>query len=153
MSPAMALGPGLRLPSTMDETVYFAQFGAEKRKFWLPMPRVVAAEREMACAIGQLYFDLGSNLGLIAETAIIIGPLPARLKNCHHLIRNALIGGGESEETAGDLIDVYAYPARPASRDFELAYRILQAAVDGVQPDLSKKKPPAKPRVRSARAK
>lgn len=123
----------------MDETSHLGFFAGETRKFWLPMPRVIAAEREMSAAIGQLYVDLGQNIGMIADNPVIVAPMPARLKHCQILIENALIGAGVAEEEASALVATYCYPARPAIRDFELAYRILHAAIHGMDLGESKK--------------
>ena len=117
-------------------------FAGEARDFWLPMSRVVAFEREAGCSIFALFYALGENLGA-AESGdmVLIGASDARLKQCHSLISNALIGAGESEQEARDLIQTYCFPARPAIHDAALAFQILRAAIYGIQlPEGSKKK-------------
>lgn len=113
----------------------------EDHDFWLPMPRVIAVEREAECSIFALFHDLGENLGQKDGQLVLSGPSPARLKACHSLIRNALVGAGAPEQTARDLVETYCYPARPAMQDIGLAWQVLRAAVYGVQlPAGSKKK-------------
>lgn len=126
----------------MDETKAAAHFAGEDRDFWLPMSRVVAFEREADCSMFALFYAIGENVGSVSggET-ILIGASDARLRQCHSLIRNALIGAGVAEKEAAELVKVYCYPARPAMHDIALAFAILQAAIYGVKlPETSKKK-------------
>ncbi|WP_338644696.1 GTA-gp10 family protein [Novosphingobium olei] len=121
--------------------------------FWLPMSRVVAFEREAESSIFALFYAIGDSLGQAVDGAkVLIGASDARLKQCHSLIRNGLIGGGASEQQARELVEVYCYPARPAMHDMALAWEVLSAAIYGVKVDGSKKKrkPTAKP-VREGR--
>lgn len=125
----------------MDETATTLPFADGDYKFFLPLPRVVAAEREADCSIFQLFYDIGENVAALGEEMVLNGPSPARLKQCHALIRNALIGGGQTEEQARDLVATYCYPARPAIRDIALAWSILDAAIYGIR--VKKKVEPA----------
>ncbi len=110
-------------------------------EFWLPMPRVVAAEREIEGSIFALFYDIAENLGSAMGELVLVGATEARLKSCHAVIRNALVGGGTGEQEARDLVATYCYPARPAMHDVALAYNILKAAIYGiVLPDTVKKK-------------
>jgi hypothetical protein len=115
------------------------------------MPRVIAVEREIGGSILALFYNLGEGLGQAMGETVLAAPSAATLKQCHSVIRNALIGGNEGrvdgEEIAvGDtlgleLVETYCYPARPAMHDLALAWQILRAAVYGVQlPEGSKKK-------------
>lgn len=116
------------------ETAYIGPFAdGEDHTFFLPMARIIAAEREMDASIFELFPALGSSLASIAAEAILVAPSSATLKQCHALIRNALIGGGIDEGEAKSLVDVYCFPARPAIKDMTLAFKILEAAVYGVQ--------------------
>ncbi len=109
--------------------------------FWLPMPRVIAVEREADCSIFALFHNLGESLGSGGGEMVLIGGSEARLKQCHALIRNALVGGDTPEVTARELVETYCYPARPAIADMALAWNILRAAVYGIDTTvLSKKK-------------
>jgi len=126
----------------VDETKANAHFAGEDRDFWLPMSRVIAFEREADCSIFALFHALGENLGAAASgDMVLIGASDARLKQCHSLIRNALIGAGVPEKEAAELIAVYCFPARPAIHDAALAFQILRAAIYGIKlPEASKKK-------------
>lgn len=128
----------------MDETKATAHFAGEDRDFWLPMSRVVAFEREADCSIFALFYALGENLAAsqdITGGMMFVGGSDARLKQCHSLIRNALIGAGEAEKEAAELVQVYCFPARPAIHDAALAFKILRAAIYGVRlPESGKKK-------------
>ena len=115
-------------------------FAGEDRDFWLPMARVVAFEREADCSIFSLFYSLGENLGESMGAPLLLGPSEARLKQCHALIRNALIGAGEDEREVRDLIATYCFPARPAIHDLALTFTILRGAIYGIQlPEGSKK--------------
>lgn len=116
------------------ETRVTAHFAGEDRGFWLPMARVVAFEREADCSIFALFYQIGENIGSVTgEDTVLIGLSDARLKQCHSLIRNALIGAGESEAEARDLVATYCFPARPAILDLALAFQILKGAIYGVK--------------------
>lgn len=125
----------------MDETKASAHFAGEDRDFWLPMSRVIAFEREADCSIFALFHNIGECIGAVEDSTVLIGPSAATLKQCHSLIRNALIGTGMPEQEAAELIKVYCYPARAAMLDLALAFKILNAAIYGVKvPEGSKKK-------------
>lgn len=116
------------------ETRVTAHFAGEDRDFWLPMARVVAFEREADCSIFALFYQIGENIGSVTgEDTVLIGLSDARLKQCHSLIRNALIGAGENETEARDLVATYCFPARPAILDLALAFQILKGAIYGVK--------------------
>lgn len=128
-------------------------------EFWLPMPRVIAAEREMGRrdasnvkqprSIFAVFFDIGAYVGALGDAEVLTGPMPALLTDAHAIIRNALIGGdsgmvgGEKvsvpDSLAIELIQTYCYPARPALLDLALARRILDAAIHGIEPGSKKK--------------
>lgn len=134
--------------------------------FWLPMPRVIAAEREMGRldadgrkqprSIFALFHDIGTHVGAVSEEIVLAGPSPALLADVHALIRNALIGGNDGlvggeqiavpDSLARELVDTYCYPARPAMHDLALAWKILSAAIYGIDSSGSKKKDAAESR-------
>jgi hypothetical protein len=125
----------------MDETRAILAFADSDRPFWLPMARVIAFEREADCSIFALFHEIGQNLAAAAEgTPVLIGASAARLKQVHSLIRNALIGAGEDEMEARDLVQTYCYPVRPAIHDMALCWQILSAAIYGIDTSGSKKK-------------
>lgn len=114
------------------ETRVALDFAGEIREFWLPMPRVVAVEREADCSIFALFHNLGEALGSVGAEMVLVAATEARLKQCHSLIRNALVGGGTGEHEARELVETYCFPARPAMLDAALAWRILSAAIYGI---------------------
>lgn len=132
------------------DTAYFADFADGHYKFWLPMPRVIAAEREMGCSIFALFHNLGEYIASSSGVFVLAGPSPATLKQCHALIRNALVGGNEGtvggeviavgDSLGLELVATYTYPARSAMQDLDLTWRILDAAIYGVKPPESAKK-------------
>ena len=138
------------------ETAITKAFGDGEYRLWLPMPRVIAAEREMSRdrprSILALFYDLGENLASTTGGQVVMaGPSTATLHECQVVIRNALCGGGEGlvdwvqvavgDALAQELTRTYCYPARPAMHDVALAWEILRAAVYGVQiPEGAKKK-------------
>jgi hypothetical protein len=126
-----------------DETSITLPFADGDYQFFLPLPRVVAAEREADCSIFELFSEIGAGVGAVGDELILISPSAAALKQCHAVIRNALIGGGQGEEEARKLLETYCYPARPAIADLGLTYKILGAAIYGVR--LKKKDVPEGP--------
>ena len=125
----------------MDETRATLAFADGERPFWLPMARVVAFERESECSIFALFHEIGQNLAAASEgTPVLIGASAARMKQVHSLIRNALIGAGEDEQEARELVQTYCYPVRPAIHDMALCWQVLSAAIYGIDTSGSKKK-------------
>lgn len=137
------------------ETALTADFADGSYRFWLPMSRVVAAEREMGRdgiprSLLGLFYDIGEGLGTALGEHVLAGSIPARLSECQTVIRNALIGGNEGmvdgeqiaigDTLAKELVDTYCYPARPAMHDVALAWQILRAAIYGIDTSGSKKK-------------
>lgn len=128
------------------------------------MSRIVAAEREMARAdadgtrkphsILTAFHDLGSHLGEVLDgTPVLTGPMPVLPSDAHAIIRNALVGGNRGmvngdqiavgDAMARELVETYCYPARPMVHDLGLAWRILRAAVYGIDAGSKKKTPPS----------
>lgn len=114
------------------ETEHFGFFAGEDRTFFLPMARITVVERETDVSVFQLFDWLGKNLGQIGDEMVLLGGAEITPKQCHSVIRNALIGGGVPEREAGELVETYGYPARPAIHDLALAWSILQALIYGV---------------------
>lgn len=141
------------------DTACTLPFADGEYRFWLPMPRVIAAEREMGAIDGDgvrrpksifaVFHETGEHLGMIGDEAVLTGPSPSLLSEAHAVIRNALIGGGGgtvngeavivNEASARELVSTYCYPARPAMHDLGLAWRVLRAAIYGIDPSLKKK--------------
>lgn len=139
------------------ETALIKPFADGEYRFWLPMPRVIAAEREMSRdrerprSIFGLFYDLGEALASNLGQLVLAGPTSATINECQSVIRNALCGGDEGtvngetiavgDAMAQELLQTYCYPARPAMHDVALAWDILKAAIYGVEiPEGSKKK-------------
>lgn len=137
------------------ETAIVRPFGDGEYKFWLPLPRVIAAEREMSRerprSIFALFYDLGDSLATNLGQMVLAGPTEATIAECQAVIRNALSGGDEGmvggeaisvgDTMAKELVETYCYPARPAMLDIELCWRILEAAIYGIKlPEDAKKK-------------
>lgn len=126
----MDLDPGCLI---VDETVYTGPFADGDYTFFLPMARLIAAEREMKCSIFELFFNVGQNLATYNGEMLLAGPSPATTEQAQKLIRNGLIGGGVTETEARELVETYCYPVRPAINDLALARAIAGAAIHGVQ--------------------
>lgn len=137
------------------DTALTTDFADGTYRFWLPMSRVVAAEREMSRegyerSILALFYDIGEALGQSVGQSVLAGSMAARLSECQAVIRNALIGGDDglvngeniavSDTMARSLVDTYCYPARPAMHDIALAWEILRVAIYGIDTSGSKKK-------------
>jgi len=144
------------------DTAITRDFADGVYRFWLPMPQVIAAEREMARrdadgapqphSIFTVFHELGAHLGQLGDETVLTGPSPALLDDAHAIIRNALAGGADgyvngaavavNGSMARELVAVYCYPARPAIHDLGLAWEVLRAAIYGIDPKAtgSKKK-------------
>lgn len=147
------------------ETAVELPFGDGTYRFWLPLPQIVALERKCGdTSILVIEERLRGSIGVDAEGGFTFaGGGAAMVTDVRETIRQALTGGnsgmvdGQEIEVgpirASQLIDQYVYPARPLSEGVVTAWRILHAAIHGVQ--LVKKKAdepvPAK-RRRSAKA-
>lgn len=141
------------------ETRITLPFADGDYEFWLPMPRIVAVEREAGKvdrdgvkqphSIFAIFHDIGSHVAQIGDEVALVGPTPALISEAHAVIRNALIGGDraivDGEEVAvgdamaRDLVGTYCYPARPAMHDMALAWKVLHAAIYGVAEGSKKK--------------
>ncbi len=123
----------------MDETTYVGPFADGEYAFFLPLLRASAFEREASCGLWEIFDWIGKSLAQMAGETVLADPCRASPEQCVILIRNALIGGGKSVEDAKALVNSYCYPARPGIRDLELAWRILEAALYGIQTSAKKK--------------
>jgi hypothetical protein len=83
---------------------------------------------------------------------LFVGGGAAMLKDVRAVIRGGLIGGGEGivdGETievgpmrAGELVEAYTFPARPMIEAVQLAWRILNAAIEGIDVKKNGEAPP-----------
>ena len=123
-------------------------------RFWLPMPQVIAAEREMARRDGegaQILHSLSPCSMTLAHTrpagrwmTVLTGPSPRCSPMPMRSSVMPLTGGadglvnGEAVVVNGamarELVAVYCYPARPAIHDLGLVWEVLRAAIYGIDP-------------------
>ena len=141
------------------ETRVEAAFAGGRYSFWLPLPRVIEIERgpqgfrhdkRYPVSIFQLYDEIGAGLGVHEGKPIYIGGGNALIGDARSVILQGLIGGGtgivEGQEVevgpmrAGEILEAYTFPNAPAVEALFLAWTILNAAINGVQLDASKKK-------------
>jgi hypothetical protein len=143
----------------MADTAIDLEFADGRYHFWLPLPQVVELERKTGdTSILVIEERLRGAIG-VEETEggeprfVFLGGGAAMVGDVRETLRLGLIGGGsglvDGEEvevgpnTARRLVDAYAYPARPLAEGVVLAWRILHAAIHGVQ--LKKKPEPVTP--------
>lgn len=134
------------------ETAVTAQFGDGEYLFWLPLPQIIELERLCDTTFLDLHERFEQTLGVHSESGDIayVGGGPST-NAVLQIIRLALIGGkagmvdGQDVEVgpmrAKQLLELYAYPARPLAEATALAGSIVMAAVRGVR--LKKKADPA----------
>lgn len=157
------------------ETRVEAAFAGGRYSFWLPLPRVIEIERgpqgfrhdkRYPVSIFQLYDEIGSGLGVHEGKPVYIGGSHAIIGDARNVILQGLIGGGagivDGQEVevgpmrAGELLEAYTFPNAPAVEVMFLAWTILNAAINGVQLDASKKKadhePAKSPRSRKVKS-
>lgn len=152
------------------------RFGDGDYVAWLPLPQAIELERKCGSmdrngkvtpkSLFEIYEEIGSGLGIDADgEAVFIGGSTASASHINEVIRCGLIGGDEGPaDQAGntlvgpiramELISNYGYPSRPLSEVAATAWKILHAAIVGI--DVKKKAEPVKPkpkRPRSTRAK
>lgn len=147
------------------ETAVNAEFGDGEYRFWLPLPQLFELERSCGdVSILAMEERLRQGIGLSDDgDASFIGGGSAMGKEVLEVIRLGLIGGnsgmvdGAEVEVgplrAKQLVNLYAYPARPFAESAVLAWRILSAAIFGVRLKKKEEAPKPKARSRSTRAK
>lgn len=156
----------------MDTKVSFA-FGDGAYTFWLPLPQVIELQRRCGLldnegklhpkSILTIFDQISDGMGADGEGSVLwIGGGAALPNECNEVLRLGLIGGNagmvDGQEIAvgphraKELVDLYGYPARPLSEVMAYAYRVLHAAIVGI--DVKKKSPAKRPtnRSRSTRA-
>jgi hypothetical protein len=138
-----------------DTAVTFA-FADGEYRFWLPLPEVVELERKTGSSILAIEERLRAAIGAdgSADEAnplfVFLGGGSATIADVRETLRLALQGGGgglvDGEQIevgpirARQLVDAYVYPARPFAEGVVQAWRVLHAAIHGIQ--LSQKKSP-----------
>lgn len=134
------------------DTAVDLKFADGEYRFWLPLPQVFELERKTGdTSILVLEERLRDAIGVDEKGEYVFtGGGAAMTLDVRETIRLGLIGGnsgmvdGEEVEVgpqlAKQLVDNYAYPARPLEEGVVLAWRILHAAIHGVR--LKKKAEP-----------
>lgn len=156
----------------MDTKTSFG-FGDGEYTFWLPLPQVIELQRRCGLvdnegklhpkSILTIFDQISDGMGSDGEGSVLwIGGGAALPNECNEVLRLGLIGGNAGmvdgaeiqvgPHRAKELVDLYGYPARPLSEVMALAYRVLHAAIVGI--DVKKKSPAKRPtnRSRSTRA-
>ena len=156
----------------MDTKTSFG-FGDGEYTFWLPLPQVIELQRRCGLldnegklhpkSILTIFDQISDGMGADGEGSVLwIGGGAALPNECNEVLRLGLIGGNtgmvDGQEIAvgphraKELVDLYGYPARPLSEVMAYAYRVLHAAIVGI--DVKKKSPAKRPtnRSRSTRA-
>jgi hypothetical protein len=142
----------------MPDTATDIQFGGETYRAWLPLPQ--AMELEHRCGLVDrdgkthrkslfaIYEEIGAGFAVDGAGEIVfVGGATVPARDCNEVIRLGLIGGNNGPDgeigpvRAGQLVDLYGYPSRPLSEVAATAWKILHAAIIGI--DLKKKDSPA----------
>lgn len=134
------------------DTAVTLPFADGEYRFWLPLPQLFELERAADdTSILTIEERLRTACGVGEDGEyVFVGGGSAMARDITNTIRCGLIGGnsgmvdGEEVEVgpilAKRLVEAYAYPARPMSESALLAWRILHAAIFGVQTKPDKKK-------------
>lgn len=141
------------------DTATTITFGDGKYRAWLPLPQAIELERK--CGVSDrdgkthpkslftIYEQIGEGFGRDeAGELVFMGGATVPAKDINETIRLGLIGGnnGPDDGTGAEvgpiralrLVELYGYPARPLSEVAAIAWKILHAAIVGI--DLQKKK-------------
>lgn len=137
-------------------------FGDGVYRAWLPLPQAVELERKCGTldrdgkthpkSLFTIYEQIGGGFGADeAGGLVFVGGASASARDCNEVIRLGLIGGNEGPDEgsgtevgpirASRLVELYGYPARPLSEVAATAWKILHAAIVGI--DLKKNSDPA----------
>lgn len=134
----------------MPDTATDIKFGDGTYRAWLPLPHAVELERKCGLAdrdgkvhpksLFAIYEEIGGGFGADADgNLVFLGGASVPVKNCNEVIRLGLIGGNAGPDgevgprRADELIELYGYPARPLSEVAATAWKILHAAIVGIE--------------------
>lgn len=133
----------------MADTAVHLTFADGEYRFWLPLPQAVELERKTGSSILAIEERLRAAIGVDGElgdpdpTFLFLGGGTATVTDVRETLRLALWGGGgglvDGQEIevgpnmARQLVDAYVYPARPFSEGVVQAWRVLHAAIHGIQ--------------------
>lgn len=151
----------------MDTATEIA-FGDGVYRAWLPLPQAIELERKCGQtdrdgklhpkSLFAIYEQIGDGFGRNAEGELIfIGGATVPVRDINETIRLGLIGGNSGPDgdvgpiRAGQLVELHGYPARPLQEVAATAWKILHAAIVGI--DLKKKAHPSAPKPRAPRSK
>lgn len=138
----------------MPDTATDIQFGDGTYRAWLPLPQAVELERKCGLtdregkvhpkSLFTIYEEIGNGFGADTDgNLVFLGGSSVPAQNCNEVIRLGLIGGNSGPDgevgprRAVELVDLYGYPARPLSEVAATAWKILHAAIVGI--DVKKK--------------
>lgn len=150
----------------MPDTATDIQFGDGDYRAWLPLPQAVELERKCGLidregknhpkSLFTIYEEIGAGFGADTDgNLIFLGGASVSVRDCNEVIRLGLIGGNSGPDgevgprRAAELVDLYGYPARPLSEVAAHAWKILHAAIVGID---VKKKDAQESEKRSAKA-
>ena len=129
-------------------------FADGRYRFWLPLPQVTELERKtdntsILVIEERLRGAIGIEQGEIEPGFVFLGGGSALVADVRETLRLALIGGNSGMVNGAEievgpllakqLVDSYVYPARPFAEGVVLAWRVLHAAIHGVQLAAKKK--------------
>lgn len=129
------------------DTAVDLKFADGEYRFWLPLPQVVELERKTDTSILVIEERLRGAIGAEGSqddpVFVFLGGGSAMVGDVRETLRLGLIGGnsamveGRQIEVgpilAKQLVDDYVYPARPFAEGVVLAWRVLHAAIHGVE--------------------
>ena len=141
------------------DTATTITFGDGDYRAWLALPQAIELERKCGVAdrdgkthpksLFTIYEQIGEGFGRDeAGELVFMGGPTVPVRDINETIRLGLIGGnnGPDDGSGADvgpiralrLVELYGYPARPLSEVAAIAWKILHAAIVGI--DLQKKK-------------
>ncbi|HVH49964.1 MAG TPA: hypothetical protein VM760_08840 [Sphingomicrobium sp.] len=156
----------------MDTAVTFA-FADGEYRFWLPMPQVIELQRKCGMldndgrlhpkSILTIFDQISEGMGQDGSGNVLwLGGGSVLANEVNEVLRLGLIGGNNAlidgqEVTVGpnrakELVEQYGFPARPLSEVMAHAWRVLHAAIVGIDVKKKEADAPAKSRKPSTRA-
>lgn len=146
----------------MSDTATDILFGDGTYHAWLPLPQAMELERKCGLtdregrlhpkSLFTIYEQIGEGFGKDEAGALVfLGGAAVPVKDVNEVIRLGLIGGNNGPDLgsgtdvgpirAMQLVENYGYPARPLQEVAATAWKILHAAISGI--DVKKNSDPA----------
>lgn len=133
----------------MPDTATDILFGDGTYRAWLTLAQATELERKCGLqdregkihpkSLFTIYEQIGDGFGKDeAEDLVFLGGSSVPARDCNEVIRLGLIGGNSGPDgevgprRAGELVELYGYPARPLSEVAATAWKILHAAIVGI---------------------